>query len=62
MVLARTLDRAEMTNLLNRLPQLEAYMGQMCARPHASTPMRIAGALTRSGRETALQPDTTLPW
>jgi hypothetical protein len=51
-------------SLLNGLPQLEAYMGQMCARPHASMPMRIAEALTLSGfgRETALQPDTTVPW
>ena len=42
-VLAYTLDWAKMANLLNGLPQLEAYMEQMYARPHA--PMRIAEAL-----------------
>jgi glutathione S-transferase len=39
-VLAHTLDWAKTANLLTGLPQLEAYMEQMYARPHA--PMRIA--------------------
>ena len=62
-VVAHTLGRARIGNLLNGLPQLEAYMGQMCARPHASLTMRIADALTPSGfgRETAQHADTTVP-
>ena len=46
-VLAHTLDWAKTANSLTGLPQLEAYMEQMYARPHA--PMRIAEALALSG-------------
>lgn len=46
-VLAHTLDWAKTANVLNGLPQLEAYLEQMYARPHA--PMRIAEALRLSG-------------
>ena len=42
-VLAHTLDWAKTARLLNGLPQLEAFMEQMYARPNA--PMRIAEAL-----------------
>jgi glutathione S-transferase len=49
-VLAYTLDWAQMANLLNGLPRLEAYVEQMYARPQA--PMRIRDAfasIMRSG-------------
>jgi glutathione S-transferase len=42
-VLAYTLDWAKTANALDGLPQLEAYMEQMYARPRA--PMRIKDAL-----------------
>jgi len=42
-VLAHTLDWANEVQLLNALPQLQAYMQRMYARPHA--PPRIAAAL-----------------
>jgi glutathione S-transferase len=60
-VLAYTLDWAKLTNLLNGLPQLEAYLEQMYARPRA--PMRLAAALalTGLGRETAPRPDAAVP-
>lgn len=46
-VLAHTLDWAKTANSLTALPQLEAYMEQMYARPRA--PMRIAKALALTG-------------
>jgi glutathione S-transferase len=59
--LAYTLDWAKLTNLLNGLPQLEAYLEQMYARPRA--PMRLAAALalTGLGRETAPRSDAAVP-
>jgi glutathione S-transferase len=60
-VLAYTLDWAKMANLLNGLPQLEAYMEQMYARPHAPMPIAEALALSGLGRETTLPSDTVVP-
>jgi len=47
-VLAYTLDWAKLARCLNGLPELEAYLEQMYARPKA--PERMKDALARTGR------------